>query len=101
MIPVVFDTEDARPVGMAKLVRNGDEVFADLTIAVSPYDKAHALKMLRKLVPAIGGVTVKIVGSEIVDFEIKFIMLTTENQDDTIPPLGDKVIPIPDKTEMH
>lgn len=102
MIPVVYDAEDPSPIGMARLRRVGSTIVMDLTIYATAYDVAHTRRMLAKLTPCAAGIVLKIEGATITGFQIDHVMLSHNgNTDDKIPPLGEKVVPIPDKRAMH
>jgi hypothetical protein len=91
-IPVTVANSEQTHVGWAKLRREGNKIFADLTLTSTMVPADKALPIMQGLFPAVGFVVLQAEANAVFDIEVMQILLSNRpNVDPTIPKLGTKV----------
>ncbi len=99
VVPVTF--ADSK-VGLVRLRRRGNEIHGDMEITTEMADQTKALKMMRRLYPAVGFIMHQWNDQTILDLEVTEVALTPAgNFDVKIEALGDRLVPKPDRQRMH
>lgn len=102
MIPVIYDSAEQTPVGTARMFRRGDNIYADVTLHATAYKVSYTQAMLAKLFPCACFAATSISKNVLKAIDITHIVLSSSgNADPKVPPLGDKIQPIPDQRSMH
>lgn len=101
-IPVIFNDDSQKTVGWATVKRAKNTLFADLEVTSSMKPVTKAMSLIQKLYPAVSFVVIDSHNSAILSIRLTCILLGPQpNIDDSIKSLGDKVICVTAKTDLH
>lgn len=102
-IKVIYgDHAREHKAGDASLRRVGNSLVANITMKSTMKNKDKAMSMISNLFPAVSFAVLEAHENIILRLKIEELFLTPYNNDDlNILPLGDRVILIPLKSELH
>lgn len=102
----VFYSNSGKPVGVAKLYREKNVIYADMHLKSLMADGNEAMKLMCQLFPAIGSEVIHVEESDdaliILGMRVQEVILVpTGNLDPSIPALGAKLTCITAKRDFH